>query len=361
MAWALELPRADPRAGDAVRLVTRDDTGEPDHLIVSLEEIARRGAAIIVTGLDGPTADRAIEWAESKQIALIALAPPTSAKTGGFTFLLGEALEPVVTALAASLAASAHGRAAVIAPVVEGDAARAFERGLRLDGTFRAPVSCDLRAARAGEPRFPVASWAAAGVHAWLLATSPECASDVVHEVGARAQGGVFALTLDAAGLTARPAQGSRVLAAAAGIVPAGAGTADDPRELEARKMAVQLGGQPTWWAALGRDAGALARKALSTLPEDTVTLPAEIAKRHRDARDALAAARVGLWTTDAQGFVEPGNPRCLGRALRVIRASVSARPTSIPWPPGRRYRLGDRRLRDAEPYPSHHHGGDRP
>lgn len=42
MAWALDLPRTDPHGGDGVRLVTRDDTGEPERLIQSLEEIAGR-------------------------------------------------------------------------------------------------------------------------------------------------------------------------------------------------------------------------------------------------------------------------------------------------------------------------------
>jgi hypothetical protein len=80
--------------------------------------------------------------------------------------------------------------------------------------------------------------------------------------------------------------------------------------------MAARLGGRPSWWAALGRDAGALARKAVSTLPMDNVTAEADIAKRHRDARDALAAARLSLWTTDAQGFVEA---RPMPRDVRVV------------------------------------------
>jgi hypothetical protein len=317
MAWALELPRVSPSGGDGVRLVTRDDTGEAERLVASLEEIAGEGASIIVTGLDGASADQAIAWAEPKQIALVILSPPRTAKPGAFTFVLGQPLEPVVQALAGAV--SAPSKRLLIAPVVEGDAMSAFVQGFSFDAasvTWRAPVSCDIQSTKAGDPRFPVASWAAAGVHTWLLATSAECAGDVIHEVGALAYGGSFALTLDAAGVTVRPAQGARLLAATAGIVPMNAATSGDPRAAEARAMAQRLGGRPSWWAALGRDAGALARKALSTLPQDTVTVEADIAKRRREARDALAAARVGLWTTDSPGF---SGSSAIPREIRVI------------------------------------------
>jgi hypothetical protein len=307
-----------------VRLVTRDDSGEPERLIASLEEIAGEGASIIVTGLDGASADRAIEWAEPKGIALVLLSPPGAAKAGGFSFVLGEPLRPVVEALVGAV--SKGGKRSIVAPVVEGDAVRAFVQGFSFDAsgtqvTWRAPVSCDVQSTRAGEARFPVASWAAAGVHAWLLASSAECAGDVIHEVGAQAAGGIFALTLDAAGLTVHPGPGVRVVAAAAGIVPpSGAGRAD-ARQAEAEAMVQRLGGRSSFWAALGRDAGVLARKALSTLPEDTVTAEVDIAKRRREARDALVGARVKLWTTDAEGFgaAGDGGAHVIPREIRVI------------------------------------------
>ncbi len=324
MAWALELPRADPNAGDGVRLVTRDDTGESERFVTSLEEIAGEGAAIIVTGLDSASADRAVAWAEPKRIALLLLSPPATAKAGDFTFVLGQPLQPVVEALASAVSTLQGGKRVLIAPVVEGDAVSAFVRGFSFDSTasWRAPVSCDVQSTKAGEPRFPVASWAAAGVHAWLLATMPECAGDVIHDVGARAYGGVFALTLEASGAGERPAPGAHLLSAAAGIVPGGSGPRSaggapgDAREKEARALGARLGGRPGWWAALGRDAGALARKALSTLPQDTVTLESDIAKRRRDARDALAAARVKLWTTDAEGFA---GQSAIAREVKVV------------------------------------------
>jgi hypothetical protein len=327
MAWALELPRTNPKGGDGVRLVTGDDSGESERLIASLEEIAGEGASIIVTGLDGASADRAIEWAEPKGIALVLLSPPGAAKAGAFSFVLGQPLRPVVEALLGAV--SRPGKRSLVAPVVEGDAVRAFVQGFSFDPSsavasstvWRAPVPCDVQSTRAGEPRFPVASWAAAGVHTWLLASSAECAGDVIHEVGARAAGGVFALTLDAAGLTVHPGPGVRVVAAAAGIVRPEGARPGDARQAEAQAMVQRLGGRSSFWAALGRDAGALARRALSTLPEDTVTAEPDIAKRRREARDALAAARVKLWTTDAEGFEPAGDAgtHAISREIRVI------------------------------------------
>jgi hypothetical protein len=319
MVWALDLPRTDQDAGDGTRLVTRDDASDADRMLGSLEEIAGEGASIVVTGLDGASADRAIEWAEKKQIALIVLSAPLAAKAGDFTFVIGEPLAPVVAALLAAVGSSEKRQTRLVAPVVEGDAARLFVQQFAFDAgaSWRAPVPCDLRAAAAGEPRFPVASWAAAGVTTWLLVTSPECASDVIHEVGGRAKGGVFALSLEAAGTSERPAPGAHIVAAATGVIPVPASSAPfDPRSNDVLAMAARLGGRAGWWAALGRDAGALARKALSTLPLDAVTAEVDILRRRKAARDALGTARVRLWTSDAEGF---DASHVLPRSIRVV------------------------------------------
>jgi hypothetical protein len=318
MVWALGLPQSEPNAGEAIRLVTRDDAGDADRTLGSLEELAGEGASILVTGLDGASADRAIEWAEKKKIALVVLSAPLTAKTGDFTFVVGEPLASVIKELL--LAASPQKKKErVIAPVVSGDAAGLFVQSFAFDpgASWRAPVPCDVQAAKAGEPRFPVASWAAAFVTTWLLATTPECAADVIHEVGAHANGGVFALTLEAAGMSERAAPGTRVVTAAAGVFPLlTSSPSSDPRSKEVLAMAARLGGRPGWWVALGRDAGALARKALATLPLDTVTAEPDIVRRRVAARDALATVRALLWTSDSEGF---DASHVLPRALRVV------------------------------------------
>jgi hypothetical protein len=323
MAWALDLPRADPSEGDHVRLVTNDDAGQPERLVSSLEEMAGEGASIIVTGLDTASADVALEWAGKKEVALLLLSTPSAGRGGSFTFLLGQPLGPVVQALLGAAMPSEGKRAWSVAPIVEGDAAKVFVDGFGFDGTvpWRAPVSCNVRAAKAGAPRFPVASWRAAGVHAWLVATSPDCANDAVHEVVASGNGGVFALTLEAAGETEHAGPGVRLLAAKAGIVPERIAAAGDARERDALAMVAQLGGRLSWWAALGRDAGVLSRRALSTMPLDTVTLAADISRRRHIARDALAAARAPLWTADVEGFNVAGDGSSEGHAIeRTIR-----------------------------------------
>jgi hypothetical protein len=325
MAWALELPRNDPKGGDRVRLVTDDDTGEPGRLASSLEEMAGEGASIIVAGLDVASADVALEWAEKKQIALLLLSTPSAARAGNFTFVLGQPLALVIQALLSAALPSPGQRGWPVAPVVEGDAAELFVEGFSFNSNvpWRAPVSCSVQAAKAGEPRFPVASWRAAGVHTWLLASSSECANDVIHEVEASGNGGVFALALEAAGATEQAAQGVRLLAASAGIVPLQTHMTSpgDAREVDALAMVARLGGTLSWWAALGRDAGVLARKALSKMPLDTVTARADIARRRRDARDALSAARVSLWTTETEGFEVAQGSSSEGHAImRTIR-----------------------------------------
>ncbi len=316
VAWALELPRSDPSAGDGTRLVTRDDTGDPDRVVDGLEELAGEGASIIVTGLDGALADRALDWCDRSHVAVVTLAAPATRKPAAFGFVAGEPPADEVAAMVAVIVAQ-RGSAVKVAPVVEGDAAKLFTQGYDTHGVpvLLAPVECDVEAAHAGEPRFPVAAWEHGGARAWLIDGSAECARDVFHDVGADAKGGLFVVGLEGAAVQERPA-GARLLVASAGIVPAPASPSGDPREADIAALRARLGGRPNFWMALGRDAAALARKALAHQPTDTVTSQAEIARRREAARDALASARVPLWTSDAQGF---SSSHVLERAVRVV------------------------------------------
>jgi hypothetical protein len=54
----------------------------------------------------------------------------------------------------------------------------------------------------------------------------------------------------------------------------------------------------------------------MQVLPTDSVTVPAEIARRRKAAQAALLAARVSLWTTDAEGF---SAGHTLDRTLRMV------------------------------------------
>jgi len=164
------------------------------------------------------------------------------------------------------------------------------------------PVSCDIPAARAGEPRFPVGEWQHANTAAWIVSGSPDCGADLVSELSSAHARGVVALTLEAASLVrASPGWPAlRVLSARAGVVP----EADprDPRGEELRRFTSTLGAAG-WWAALGRDAATLARTALLGLPVDGVSEPRAVTERRAIARASIAAARARLWTTESSGW----------------------------------------------------------
>ncbi len=317
VAWALDLPRSEPKGGDGTRLVTRDDAGDPERMEAGFEELAGEGASIILAGMDEASADRAIEWGERRSIAVVALAAPASKTPGAFTFVVGTPLRAVVTALTAALATRKDLK---IAPVVEGEAVQLFTRPYDTKGAFTLlpPVPCDVEAKRAGEPRFPVAFWESEGAHAWLILGPPDCARDVFHEEGTRAKGGTFGLSLEASSATERPKAG-RVLAASAGVVPGTSLEVNDPRLVDVHSLTARFGGQPSWWTAVGRDAAMLARRALSSAPTDAVALPKAIAERRGAARDALATAHERLWTTDADGFA---GQHVLPRELRIVELS---------------------------------------
>jgi hypothetical protein len=300
----------EPQPKEGLRLVTRDDAGSSDRTEVSLDEIAGDGAAVIVAGLDGQTAARATQWGNDHGVPVVVLVPPdaTGPETDGgasradplhgFSFVLGESRANVVAALVRSASALIGAR---VAPVVDASEVASYAPGGgRLFGlTFGPPVSCDVPAARAGEPRFPLATWDTERTRAWLVSGSPECAADLVGELSASHARGIVARTLESAGHTVHAGALDEVTARA-GVVPE-AGPAD-PRRDEVRRFSGALG-RTGWWSALGRDAAVLARTALSKLPLDTVNEPAAVAARRSVGRDELAAAHARLWTTETSGW----------------------------------------------------------
>ena len=333
VAWALDLPRTNPDGGDGTRLITRDDGGDPARMVAGLEELAGDGASIILTALDSASADKAIEWGEQNHLAVITIAAPATQKPGAFSFVVGEPEQGVIDLLIAAVA-KRRGVDAKVATVAEGDATKLIQGR---PTSLLAPVSCDAEAARAGEPRFPVDAWDKASIRTWLVAGSADCARDVMREEEARgrAKGALFALTLIGSTTKERPA-GARLLAAASGILPPRASRATappsslgehlqtggaDPRETDAAALTARFGGRPDWWTALGRDAGALARKALAAAPMDSVSTHAEIAKRREAARDALLSARDPLWSTNGEGF---DGSHVLARDVRIVELSAT-------------------------------------
>lgn len=300
-------PVQEPRADEGLRLVTRNDAGSTDPTDLSLDELVGEGAAVIIAALDTQTAGRALRWGETHGVAVVAIAPPLeSVVAGGFGFVLGESNESVVESLVRAAPSMAGERAA---PIVEAaDMAMYPPQGGHL-GTLAVspPISCDAAAARAGDPRFPVATWTRDKTHAWLVGGSQGCARDVVGELTAAHAWGVVALTLQAASLPGH-ATGLRVVSASAGVIPAGgestAEKSGTPQDDELQRFSAKLG-VASWWTALGRDAGTLARLAVDGLETTTATDPHVVAERRARARDLLASARTRLWSTEAAGWTD--------------------------------------------------------
>jgi hypothetical protein len=288
----------EPSPEEELRLTTRDDGGLADRTESALDELAGEGAAIVVAGLDAATATRALRWGENHHVPVIAVVAPSDPGAGGFGFLLGEPRDDVARALALRAPVLARG---VVAPVVDsGEIASFAPQGGPFAGlTLGAPVSCDVPPARAGDPRFPVGPWARDKTAAWLVSGSPSCAHDLLADLAASHTRGTVALTLEAAAIVPRQG-GIRVLTAQAGVIPAV--DSSDPRAAEVARFAASLG-VIDWWTALGRDAATLARLALRSLPTDLASDPALVKDRRARARDALAAARAPLWSSEATGW----------------------------------------------------------
>jgi hypothetical protein len=301
----------EPSPEEGLRLITRDDAGSVDRTEVSLDELVGDGAAIVIAGLDAETSARAVKWGDAHAVPVVVLVPPEAkgdgppgarsvdaGTAGGFSFVLGESRASVVASLARSAPALVG---TYVAPVVDASEVTAFspEGGPMFGLAFAPPISCDVPAARAGEPRFPLATWESERTRAWLVSGSAECARDLEGELAASRLRGTVALTLEAAD---RPERASvlHVVSARAGVVPE-AGAAD-PRRDEVQRFAGALG-RTGWWSALGRDAAALARASLAKLPLDTVNDLPVVSARRASAREDLRAARVRLWTTESAAW----------------------------------------------------------
>jgi hypothetical protein len=76
------------------------------------------------------------------------------------------------------------------------------------------------------------------------------------------------------------------------------------------------FGVRPSYWTALGHDAGGLAKAALTPLPTDTTTDTKAVVHRRAIVQAGLLATHVKLWTSDESSV---GVDRVLGRALRLV------------------------------------------
>lgn len=326
LSWALGLPRA---AGteDGTRLVTRDDGVDDATGRAAMEELAGEGAAVIVAGFDRPSADRASAWSDETGLPVLLLTSPSPGKLPKKSaIVLGERPEREILLLADALARHGVTTAALVADSAEDEAAA---KSIENHGALRLlpSVRCDIALAEAGKTRFPIDGWTRAGADGWLISGGPACGRDVLRDLGRVLDEGrgrragatrapAVALTLEAGIPISEAPRNVVVVAAAAGLVPILASRPSETNEPEVRAFMDRFGARPSYWTALGRDAGVLAKAALEPLPRDSTSEAKAVAQRRAIVQAGLLATRVPLWTSDERGVAAD---RVLSRALRVV------------------------------------------
>lgn len=264
MLRALGLPARAAEPG-AVGLVVQDDShGDGEGLAL----LAGAGASVLVAGVDAEGALAASRFAARSAIPVLLL---DVGEPDPFVFHLGVAPGAAEEALAGV-------------------------RGRALVGADGVPCAGSRRVA--GQTRFPVELWRRAGTTV-VIQGDGRCARDVLDELVAGAPRASVVLGLECAELLDSTPRGVRVAALGSGAFPARAGSA--PPDLE--RWRGERGAPPTWYHALGHDAGTLARAALEALPDQSAEHAPDVRRFHARVRGALAGARGALWTSSSQGF----------------------------------------------------------
>lgn len=295
MSRALGLPQSAALPG-AVRLITRDDGGKSADTGRALAELAGDGATILVAGVDADAAARAARYAERAAIPVIVLSgAPADAATHRFAFFLGTDPKAAFDALSAALK-----QRGVTAPALVGPGG----------------VPCDVTAAAAGQPRFPVEKWKHDHIDALELMGDRECARDAIAELSRVRVHPLLAFGLESAELFGSPERAPARVALGAGSFPVRDG-ASGPPSLE--RWTKKAGAAPGWYAALGHDAGVLSAAALANFPLRRADDKRVVAQLHAEARRRLAAASAELWTSSQSGFA---GAQSLRRRLQILVAT---------------------------------------
>ncbi|WP_437967033.1 hypothetical protein WMF04_47065 [Sorangium sp. So ce260] len=319
------------RPGSDARLVSRDDGGQ-GSIDEALSSLTAEGAAVLIAGSDREQATAVARFARTNAIPVLLVHPPEpAALDGAFVFVVGEEPARSIEVLAAALAA----RGAKPVALVGGEA------GDRKDAGGSPPSAPPGAAAGGASPGAPAPALAERGIalalpcdgpldpralrppaiRGIILAGDAPCAEQALR---AAPRAVTVALGFEAA---VPPPPGS--LVATAGLFPlvappAGAQSrpgAGDPRAPSGAPgagaaLAVWLAthpSPPSYWAALGRDAGVLAWAGVQRLPKTGTEDPAEVKARRLAAASALSGATAELWTTAAAGF---GGKRVLPRVV---------------------------------------------
>lgn len=311
-----------------VRLVTRNDGDDAAHAEAALEEMVGEGVSVVVAGLDDASAARAQRWCEANDVPLILL-HRTPTTLGRSSFSMGEDEVKQLQLLSAALRGAARPHIALLTDG-QGDESLIQQRALEANGLqLGVVVPCDSRQPRAGESHF---LWRLAldpAKHSWVIAATGNCARDLVDDLmRARVAGDLF-LSLDAASIDSTFARSAaaaklRFVSLRAGVMPVldvDAKVKDMPLYVERYRE------RPSWWTALGRDAGFLAAKAVTPLPEGGVTDNRGVDQRRAVVVAGLLATEAPLWSTNFSGFLRAQQMR---RELGVVSWFTKGKPNPL-------------------------------
>ena len=286
LARGLGLPESMTEPG-AVHLISQDDGGTSAGTLEALRELSAEGAAILVAGVDGASADIAARFAAENGIAVILVQPPdNAAELVRGAFVLGES--------------TTREQAAI-------DLELSRRRLLHIARVGRQGEPCDAPLLSAGNARFSVQQWKRDHVSALLVLGSAACASDVAHELRAAAFAPELALGLEGAEFVYSADAPRARFALGAGSFPS-----------RGRPDAAANPALPAldWYEALGHDAALLAKGALEGFPDGRVDDGRAVRELHARAERALGTAQAQLWTSDFRGFSEA---RVLPRTLTIV------------------------------------------
>ncbi|XXT18945.1 hypothetical protein WME94_52845 [Sorangium sp. So ce429] len=343
------------RPGSDARLVSRDVGGE-GSVDEALSSLTAEGAAVLIAGSDREQATAVAKFARANAIPVLLVHPPEpAALDGAFVFVVGEEPARSIEVLASALAERGAKPVALVggdagaqqgaeaaaggAPAGSAGGAPAGPAGGAPAGPAAGIAGPGAAAASPGAAAPPPAEGGVAlalpcdgafdaralrplGIRGLILAGDAPCAEQALR---AAPRSVTIALSFEAA---ISPPPGS--LVATAGLFPFAAapasaqrlpgGSAPGAPPQDAPGAAVALAAwlathptPPSFWAALGRDAGVLAWAGVQRLPKTGTEDPAEVKARRLAAASALSSATAELWTTSATGF---GGKRVLPRAI---------------------------------------------
>lgn len=323
VAWSLglsTLPGAHEVvvANDGTRLVTRDAGEGGARLEEALEELAGEGATVIIAGLDAKSASRALAWGDLVHLSVISLAVPTSVLPGSRGIVLGVPLASQVAVLGKYFQDHKVPALSVIVGDEVGTGAEITNQlgTLGVSSTVLPPLSCDLPPAPAGVLRFPMRDVARKKSLFWVAGSS-ECVRDVATDLTEVDRHATLVSTLEGGVPSAdvRLAE-MKFVTVTSGLIPVMTERAEEVVGVEIRSYMKVFGLNPSYWAALGRDAGALALRAMAPLPLDAVADERAIYQRRALVEGGLMGSQLKFWTSSA---TQVGADRRLARTLRTV------------------------------------------